>query len=69
MDESKKWWASKTVWAGVVTIIASILGLLGFDFGADLQAQVVDKLPAIVTGVAGLVTIAGRIVATKKTTK
>lgn len=66
MGELKNWYMSKTVWGGVVAILASCSHLLGVEIGLDDQSGLVDGLTALATAVGGLVAIWGRISATKR---
>ena len=66
MDENKNWYQSKTVWSGIVVLVAVVLGQLGFTVDAATQGEIVDTLLAIITAVAGIVAIVGRIKATKQ---
>jgi hypothetical protein len=66
MGELKNWYMSKTVWGGVVAILASCSHLLGVEIGLDNQSGLVDGLTALATAAGGLVAIWGRISATKR---
>jgi hypothetical protein len=66
MGELKNWYMSKTVWGGVVAILASCSHLLGVEIGSDDQSGLVDGLTALATAAGGLVAIRGRISATKR---
>jgi len=54
----KKWYASKTIWANVIALAATMAGVFGFDLGltADAQAQIVAGIMAVVNIVLRLVT-------------
>lgn len=62
----KNWYASKGVWGGVVTLLAAILGALGYAFGHESQEALVAALTAIGGGVGGVLAIYGRIKADGK---
>lgn len=66
MNDFKSALRSKTVWAGIITVLASLLGMLGYSIGAEDQAWLVNALPEIVTFLAGFVAIIGRVTAKKK---
>lgn len=66
MGELKNWYMSKTVWGGVVAILASCSHILGVEIGSDDQSGLVDGLTALATAAGGLVAIWGRISATKR---
>jgi uncharacterized membrane protein len=48
MEDSKKWYASKTIWVNVVALIASLLLTFGIELNADQQASLVTSILAIV---------------------
>lgn len=62
--ETKPWWASKTVIAGVVMIIVAIASGFGIDLEAEKQ-NIGELIVPILTGVGGFVTIYGRVTAKK----
>ena len=64
--EEKKWWQSKTMWAGIVALILGILSTAG---AVDLSGEadiIVEKIMDIVTGIAGFIAIYGRVTAKSK---
>ncbi|WP_438749445.1 hypothetical protein [Pararhizobium sp. O133] len=61
MNELKNWYLSKTVWGGLVAILASCGNLFGLDIAPEDQSGVVDGLTTLVAAVGGLVAIWGRI--------
>lgn len=63
MENLKQWWQSKTMWAGIVTLVVGLLGSLGL---ADLEGQqgdIVEKIMQIITAAGGLLAIIGRATA------
>lgn len=66
MNDFKGMLASKTVWGGLVALLAGVLGLFGYTVGAEDQATLVELAAGIASAVGGLVAIVGRVVATKK---
>ena len=58
--------SSKTVWAGIVTVVASGLGCAGYVLSAADQSSLVDGLTSLVTLVSGAAAIYGRVVASKQ---
>lgn len=63
MENVKQWWQSKTMWAGIVTLVIGILGSTGL---ADLEGQqdvIVERIMNIVTGIGGLIVLYGRATA------
>ena len=65
MEENKKLYESKTVWGGVIVVLATVAGLFGFEVDNTTQAQIVDYILAAVTAVGGLLAIWGRARASK----
>ncbi|OBZ96028.1 hypothetical protein ADU59_06510 [Pararhizobium polonicum] len=61
MNDLKNWYLSKTVWGGVVAILASCANLLGLDITHEEQSGLVDGLTALAAAAGGLVAIWGRI--------
>jgi hypothetical protein len=61
MNDSKTWYMSKTVWGGVVVILASCANLLGLEIAPEDESGVVDGLTALAAAVGGLIAIWGRI--------
>ena len=45
--ESKPFWASKTIWANVIAVVAVLAGSAGFEITADLQASIVATVMGI----------------------
>jgi hypothetical protein len=39
MDQSKPWYASKTIWLNVIAGIAAVSSAFGLNLGLDTQAQ------------------------------
>jgi uncharacterized membrane protein len=70
MEETKSWWQSKTIWGAVITIIALIASLFGYQIDPQTQQIILDRTMAIVTAVGTIVgsvmAIYGRIKATKR---
>jgi len=66
MDEIKSWLTSKTVWAGIVAIIAALLGHWGYTFSGQDQTDFQNTVVPLITGISGIVAIIGRVVASKR---
>ena len=60
MEEKKKWYSSKTVWANVIAGVATLTGIFGLDLGLDPETQA-----SLVTGILAVVNIVLRFVTTK----
>lgn len=65
MDESKGWYASKAVWGGIVAVGASVAGVFGYSIAPADQEQIVLAATGVAGIIGGLVSIYGRIKATK----
>lgn len=61
MSDWKTWYMSKTVWGGVVAILASCANFLGLDVTHEEQSGLVDGLTALAAAAGGLLAIWGRI--------
>ena len=69
MDGTKQWWQSKTMWAGIVTLVIGVLGSTGL---ADMEGQqdvIVEKIMNIITAVGSLIVLYGRATAQSSITK
>lgn len=64
----KKWWQSKTVWGGLVALIAGVAGVFGLAIGTVDQATLTESLTAIAAAAGGLTAVYGRFKA-KQTIK
>ncbi|MGR3484049.1 MAG: hypothetical protein ACU0BF_01780 [Paracoccaceae bacterium] len=65
---SKSPLASRTVWGGIVAIVAGGVGLLGYTMTPGDAAQLTDGLTSIGATIGGFVAIYGRVKATKRVT-
>lgn len=63
MMQVKPWYTSRTIWASVVAVLASIAGLVGIDVAADEAAMMTDALMNAVAAVGAVIAVVGRIVA------
>ena len=62
---SKKWYASKTLWGAALAAVAGLAGLFGYTVSPDEVANIEQAAVSIVSIVGGLVAAYGRIAATK----
>lgn len=53
----KQWYKSKTIWGGLIAVIASIAGI---DIGYSEATEIVDKVDSLVAIGGGLLAIYGR---------
>lgn len=58
--ETKKWWLSKTVWAGVILVVGGLLELAKLTLLPGVEA------PAIAVTILGVLTVVFRAVADTK---
>lgn len=65
MNGSKSFLTSKTVWGGLIALVAGLAGLAGYAIGADEQAALVDHIDSLMAAIGGIIAIYGRVVATK----
>lgn len=66
-ETEKKWWQSRAVWGGIISLIATMLQvLLNINLTDAIQDQILELVLAMLTGSGGILAIVGRILATKK---
>ncbi|OQP85128.1 hypothetical protein BTR14_17260 [Rhizobium rhizosphaerae] len=61
MTEEKNWYASRTVWGGIVAILASLAHLAGYTLEADDQLGLVDGLSTLAGAAGGILALYGRV--------
>lgn len=66
MLDNKPWYLSRTVWAGLVTLVLSLAGVFGFGSDTVDQGELSELLLQLATAVAGLITILGRVAANSR---
>jgi hypothetical protein len=64
LTDEKPWYLSRTIWASLVTILAAVAGMGGLAIETTDQSLLTDSILQIVTAIAGLVGIYGRLRAT-----
>jgi hypothetical protein len=57
MEETKPFWASKTLWVNAVAVIAAITGAFSLDLGLDAETRA-----SLVVGIMGVVNVVLRLV-------
>lgn len=63
MEPHKPWYLSRTIWASIVVVVATLAGALGVAI-EDADADVLtDAILQVVTALAGLIAIFGRLAA------
>ena len=67
MNEVKPWYQSKTMWGALVSLAALITGkLFHMDISDQDQLTIVDTMTSIGVNVGVILTIWGRVAASKK---
>jgi hypothetical protein len=68
MDETKPWYASKTIWASILQVLVGVLvstGFLGEGTAGTIIAEGPELIAGAVVGLLGLVSLYGRAFAKK----
>lgn len=68
MDETKPWYASKTIWASILQVIVGVAvsaGILTDNAGDLIIAEGPELIAGAVIGLLGLVSLYGRAIARK----
>jgi uncharacterized membrane protein (DUF441 family) len=68
MDETKPWYASKTIWASILQVLVGVAvstGFLGDSAGETIIAEGPELIAGAVVGALGLVSLYGRAFAKK----
>lgn len=66
MDDMKQWYVSKTVWGGLIAILASLMQAAGVELDPTIQGDMADNAVALAGAIGGLVAIYGRLTAEKR---
>ena len=66
MEETKKWYMSKSVWGGIIAVAAAVAGAFGFTIGADEQNILAESAVAVAGVVGAVLAVVGRVKASKK---
>lgn len=61
MNDTKHWYQSTTVWAAVVTLLATLTGLFGFPIDTQAQSALAEMLPQLVASLGATVALIGRL--------
>ena len=69
VTETKSWWASKTIWGAVITVVCVVLSIFGVEITDAEQSAIRDNLTELVTlggaVVGAVLSIYGRVKASK----
>lgn len=66
MSDSKSWYFSKTIWASLITILAAMGSVMGISVDEETQSHLSEAVVQVVTILASLFAIVGRISATSR---
>ncbi|MDZ7822827.1 MAG: hypothetical protein U5K75_01450 [Ahrensia sp.] len=66
MQNEKPWYLSKTIWAAVISILATVATFFGVPIDEAGRQGLTDGLLQIVSAVAGVFAILGRVTANSK---
>lgn len=66
MDNEKPWYLSKTIWASIVSVTATIASFFGIPMDEIARQGITDGALQIVSTIAGLIAIFGRVTAASK---
>ncbi|WP_375455987.1 hypothetical protein [uncultured Methylobacterium sp.] len=66
LTDTKSIFASKGVWGGAIAVLAALAGLFGYAISPEQQAQIVETAALVASGIGGLVSLWGRIAATRR---
>ena len=61
MNETKRWWQSRGIWFGVLTVLTAVAQLFGYD-----PTNAPEWAGQLTTVILGIGAVWGRTVATKK---
>jgi len=63
MEQAKPWYLSRTIWASLVAVAASLAAMLGIAVDDADAGALADRLAQAVAALAAIVAILGRIFA------
>ena len=63
MAPVKPWYASRTIWASIVAVLASVAGLVGAEVEPDDAALLTDSIMNVVAAAGAIIAVIGRVVA------
>jgi len=73
MEDQERWWQSRAIWGGIIALLAFGATFFGLTVSVEEQATLVDLVIQVATPAGALVafilTLVGRIGATKKITR
>lgn len=66
MNDSKPWYASMTIWAALVTLVATLLAKFGYTIDDSMKSDLAEKVYSLAQLIGGIVVIIGRVRAQKQ---
>ena len=66
MNSSKPWYLSKTIWAAMVSVAATVSGMAGVPVEENMRNDVVESILQLVAAGGGLFAIFGRLSASSR---
>ncbi len=66
MSDVKPWYLSRTIWAAIISVAATIAGAFGYPVDDLGREGLVEALLQIVSAAAGVLAILGRFTATAR---
>lgn len=66
LTSAKKWYQSKTILSGIVTVISGLAALVGHDISLESQQSLTDLLVILTTIFGGTGAVVGRVFASEK---
>lgn len=66
MTDTKPWYLSRTIWASLVTVALAVAGLFEIPVGGIDGNALADALLQVVTALAGLAAVIGRLSARER---
>lgn len=63
MTHVKPWYASRTIWASIVAVLASTAGLAGIEIAQDDVVSLTDDVMNLIAAAGAIVAVIGRIAA------
>lgn len=66
MEDVKKWYNSKTIWASILVVVTGVLQSLGFEVPEGFVDFASETILGVAVAIGGLVALYGRIKAIKK---
>ncbi|WP_306118123.1 MULTISPECIES: hypothetical protein [unclassified Roseitalea] len=66
MPDTKPWYLSRTIWAAIVSVIATAAAALGVPIDAVARQGLAEAALQLVSAGAGIIAIIGRVTASRR---